>query len=78
MKRAAFRLQPVLERTGARGWFWDTEFMVRAWRSGFVIAEVPGTFTRRRDKVSTVRPVRDSVTSLWHLWQFRRQTAGRP
>lgn len=72
------KLGPVLSSIRATGWFWDTEFMVRAWRRGLVIREIPGQFARRADKVSTVRPMRDSIRSLWQLWRFRRHQADAP
>src|SRR5262249_36301334 len=48
-------LAPVLDEIQDRGWFWDTEFMVRAARRGVRIAEIPGAYVRRYDKASTVR-----------------------
>jgi glycosyltransferase involved in cell wall biosynthesis len=65
-------LLPVLDEIQDRGWFWDTEFMVRAARRGLHIAEIPGAYVRRDDKTSTVRGVRDSVRYFGKLWAFRR------
>ena len=67
------KLMPVLDTIQASGWFWDTEFMVRAWRRGLIIREIPGDYIRRPDKISTVRPVRDACESFVRLWLFRRQ-----
>ena len=73
------RLLPVLDAIADPGWFWDTEFMVRAERSGLRIEEIPGAYVRRGDKTSTVRGLRDSVRYFGKLLAFRRQLgqAGR-
>jgi len=65
-------LLPVLDEISDPGWFWDTEFMVRAARRGLRITEVPGAYIRRRDKTSTVSGVRDSFRYFAKLWAFRR------
>ncbi len=64
---------PVLDEIEDAGWFWDTEFMVRAARRGLTIVEVPGAYIRREDKASTVRGVRDSVRYFAALLRFRRR-----
>jgi len=66
-------LLPVLDRIEDAGWFWDTEFMVRAERAGLRIAEVPGAYLRRYDKQSTVKGMRDSVQFFGRLLRFRRR-----
>jgi hypothetical protein len=66
-------LLPVLDDIRDRGWFWDTEFMVRAARKGLTIREIPGAYVRRWDKTSTVRSLRDSFEYLVKLWRFRRE-----
>src|SRR5438034_9119406 len=53
-------LMPVLDEIRDTGWFWDTEFMVRAERRGPRVAELPGSAQRRFDKTYTVPRVRDS------------------
>ncbi len=63
---------PVLDEIHDPGWFWDTEFMVRAGRRGLRIEEVPGAYIRRYDKTSTVRGLRDSVRYFAKLLAFRR------
>jgi dolichyl-phosphate beta-glucosyltransferase len=70
-------LLPVLDAIRDPGWFWDTEFMVRAARRGLRIVEVPGAYIRRRDKTSTVRGLRDSVRYFAKLLAFRRALRGR-
>jgi glycosyltransferase involved in cell wall biosynthesis len=66
------KLIPVLDRIEDAGWFWDTEFMVRAARAGLRIVEVPGAYIRRGDKTSTVSGVRDSFRYFGKLLAFRR------
>jgi glycosyltransferase involved in cell wall biosynthesis len=66
---------PLLDEIEDPGWFWDTEFMVRAWRKGLRIAEIPGAYVRRYDKTSTVQGLRDSVRSFTRLVRFRRALA---
>ena len=66
-------LLPVLDAIRDPGWFWDTEFMVRAKRRGLRIEEVPGAYIRRYDKKSTVRGIRDSVRYFGQLLSFRRE-----
>jgi glycosyltransferase involved in cell wall biosynthesis len=71
-------LLPVLDEIQDPGWFWDTEFMVRAVRRGLRIAEIPGAYVRRDDKTSTVSGLRDSLRYFGKLWSFRRTLkAGR-
>jgi glycosyltransferase involved in cell wall biosynthesis len=65
-------LLSVLDEIADPGWFWDTEFMVRAGRRGLRIEEVPGAYLRRYDKTSTVRGIRDSVFYFARLVAFRR------
>jgi glycosyltransferase AglD len=67
------RLIPVLDEIKDPGWFWDTEFMVRAERHAMRICEIPGAYVRRGDKTSTVRGLRDSVRYFGKLLAFRRQ-----
>ncbi len=74
-RRAA--LLPLLDQIEDAGWFWDTEFMVRAWRHGLRISEIPGAYVRRYDKASTVQGLRDSLRSFRRLLRFRR-TLARP
>jgi glycosyltransferase involved in cell wall biosynthesis len=65
-------LMPIIDEIEDPGWFWDTEFMVRAYRRGLRIDEVPGAFVRRFDVPSTVQSWRDSWTYFSKLLQFRR------
>lgn len=72
------RILPVLEACQDRGWFWDTEIMIRAFHAGLRIVEVPVLFVRRYDKRSSVRPVRDTIEYLRRLWRFRAEMRARP
>lgn len=67
------RLLPVLDEIRDPGWFWDTEFMIRAERRGLRVAEVPGAYVRRFDKTSTVSGLRDSARYFGKLLAFRRE-----
>jgi glycosyltransferase involved in cell wall biosynthesis len=69
---------PILDEIRDPGWFWDTEFMVRAERRGLRIAEIPGAYIRRFDKTSTVRGMRDSVRYFGKLLAFRRAMRTAP
>jgi glycosyltransferase involved in cell wall biosynthesis len=72
------RVLPILDEIRDPGWFWDTEFMVRAIRRGLRVEEVPGAYIRRFDKTSTVSGIRDSARYFGKLVAFRRaMRAGR-
>jgi glycosyltransferase involved in cell wall biosynthesis len=72
-------LLPILDEIRDPGWFWDTEFMIRAERRGLRVAEVPGAYVRRFDKTSTVSGLRDSARYFGKLLAFRRELRdGRP
>lgn len=64
---------PLLDEIQDPGWFWDTEFMVRAARRGLTMVEIPGAYIRRKDKTSTVSGMRDSLRYFRQLVQFRRR-----
>jgi glycosyltransferase involved in cell wall biosynthesis len=66
------KLMPVIEEVCDPGWFWDTEFLVRALRHGLRIEEIPGAYIRRADKQSTVNGLRDSLAYFLKLLAFRR------
>jgi glycosyltransferase involved in cell wall biosynthesis len=66
------RLLPILDAVVDPGWFWDTEFMVRAARAGLRIDEIAGAYVRRYDKTSTVNGLRDSLKYFKSLLRFRR------
>jgi len=68
---------PVLEQCRDRHWFWDTEIVYRAHRSGLKVVEFPCLFIRRPEKTSTVRVLPDmmrhmaGLSGLW--WRGRRR-----
>ena len=64
---------PLLDEIEDPGWFWDTEFMVRAARRGLEMVEIPGAYIRRKDKTSTVSGMRDSLRYFRQLVGFRRR-----
>lgn len=66
-------LARVLDKPTHPGWFWDTEIMAYCAREQLRVAEIPGVFLRREDKVSSVRVVRDSIDYAFSLWRFRRR-----
>jgi glycosyltransferase involved in cell wall biosynthesis len=65
------RILPVLDQCEDKGWFWDTEVMVRAYYAGLKIVEVPVLFLRRFDKQSSVHAFRDTIDYLQKLRRFR-------
>lgn len=65
------KVTPLLDQIEDTGWFWDTEFMVRAARAGLKIVEIPGAYLRRSDKTSTVSGLRDSIRYFGKLLSFR-------
>jgi glycosyltransferase involved in cell wall biosynthesis len=66
------RISAVLEQVQDPGWFWDTEIMVRAYRAGLRIVELPALLVRCTDKKSTVQIWRDSLGYFRKLRQFSR------
>lgn len=67
------KIVPILKFVENKGWFWDTEIMVRAKHAGLRITEIPVLFIRRFDKHSSVRVIRDSAAYLVHLWELRNK-----
>jgi len=74
----AFRREPLmqlLDEVTARHWFWDTELLVRAFRKGYKIKEIPVEWKGGREtKVSLLRDsfsMAGQVIKLW--WQRKRQ-----
>ena len=71
------KVMPLLDEIQDQGWFWDTEFMVRALRKGLTLKEVPGAYVRSDYKTSTVSGVRDSIAYFGRLLRFRRELGAR-
>jgi len=66
------RILPVMEETIEKGWFWDTEIMVRSYLKGYKIEEIPCLFLRNLKKPSTVKNVSDSIDYFKKLLKFRK------
>jgi hypothetical protein len=75
---ASDRIGKLLDETRDDGWFWDTEFMIRAERRGLRVREIPCLFVRRREKASSVRVVADSLDYFRKLLRFRRVARALP
>jgi glycosyltransferase involved in cell wall biosynthesis len=66
------KLMPIIERIEDKGWFWDTEFMANAYRYGMKIAEIPGLYLRRPERLSTVNSLYDSIAYFIKLIRFSK------
>jgi glycosyltransferase involved in cell wall biosynthesis len=67
------RILPILDEIEDKGWFWDTEVMVRSYLRNYRINEIPCLFERRFDKQSTVNLVDDTFDYFNNLWRFRQE-----
>lgn len=67
------KILPILSHIKDRGWFWDTEVMIRSERDGLKIAFIPVKFERRHDKTSTVDLWSDTIKYLYNLWRFKQE-----
>jgi glycosyltransferase involved in cell wall biosynthesis len=73
----AFRREPLMRLLGevnSRHWFWDTEIVVRAFRKGYTIKEIPVKWMSGRE--TKVKLLKDSFSMGWQViqlwWQLRR------
>lgn len=64
-------VMPMVLEIADHGWFWDTEFMARAFRQGLRVVEIPCLFIKSHDKKSTVRLFHDTVVYFISLMRFR-------
>jgi hypothetical protein len=67
----AFRREPLmrlLDEVGANHWFWDTEILVRAYRMGYRIKEIPVLWKSGRD--TKVRLLHDSFYMGWQIFSL--------
>jgi glycosyltransferase involved in cell wall biosynthesis len=68
-------LLPLLDEVAACHWFWDTELLVRAFRKGYKIKEIPVEWKSRRE--TKVRLLKDAFSMGWQVvklwWQLKRQ-----
>jgi glycosyltransferase involved in cell wall biosynthesis len=74
----AFRREPLmqlLDEVSANHWFWDTEVLVRAYRRGYKIKEIPVLWTSGRE--TKVRLFQDSLNMGWQIfslwWRLKTQ-----
>ncbi len=74
-EEALAQLLPVATNPG---WFWDTQVMTYAHRMRYRVVEIPCLFQRRFDKTSTVKPFREALAYLRHLWRARIELRSRP
>jgi glycosyltransferase involved in cell wall biosynthesis len=64
----AFRREPLLQlldEVGATHWFWDTEILVRAYRRGYRIKEIPVSWMGGRE--TKVKLLEDSLNMGWQI-----------
>lgn len=64
---------PVLDDVENYGWFWSTEVVVRAHRSGLEVTESPVLFTKNHESGSTVNIWKDVYYYAKNLYRFRRK-----
>lgn len=74
----AFRREPLmqlLDEVEAKHWFWDTEILVRAYRRGYKIKEIPVSWKGGRE--TKVRLLQDSFNMGWQIlslwWRLKTQ-----
>ena len=74
----AFRREPLmqlLDEVEANHWFWDTEVLVRAYRRGYKIKEIPVSWKGGRE--TKVRLLQDSFNMGWQIlslwWRLKTQ-----
>ena len=74
----AFRREPLmqlLDEVEAKHWFWDTEILVRAYRKGYKIKEIPVSWKGGRE--TKVRLLQDSFNMGWQIlslwWRLKTQ-----
>jgi glycosyltransferase involved in cell wall biosynthesis len=74
----AFRREPLmqlLDEVGANHWFWDTEILVRAYRRGYKIKEIPVSW--KGGSETKVRLLQDSLNMGWQIlslwWHLKTQ-----
>ena len=63
----------VLDDVLSERWFWDTEIIAEALKRAQRVVEVPVVVTRRSDKTSTVRPLKDTCKYLMAMVEYRRR-----
>ncbi len=67
------KILPVLDEIEDKGWFWDTEIVIRSFYKGLKIGELPSLFIKNLEKTSTVKVFSDSVDYFKKLIKFRKK-----
>ncbi|MFA5033492.1 MAG: glycosyltransferase [bacterium] len=65
------KIMPMIDETDDMQWFWDTEFMARAYLHNYKVKEIPCIFIRKYEKQSTVRTFYDSLHFFIKLLKFK-------
>jgi len=68
------KILPIVDQCKSSHWFWDTELVYLADRSGFDIGEIPVLFLRRPAKKSTVRMIPDTLRQLRETFGLLRRS----
>lgn len=55
-----------------RHWFWDTEFMARAYYHNYKVKEIPSVFIRNYESPTTIRVIYDTIYYFKKLVRFVR------
>lgn len=66
------KILPLLNKIQDTHWFWDTEVVIRAHDAGWKIDFLPCLFTRRKDKISSVRVFRDTFAYFKAILKFQK------
>jgi glycosyltransferase involved in cell wall biosynthesis len=67
----AFQREPLmqlLDEVRANHWFWDTEIIVRAYRRGYKVKEIPVSWKGGRE--TKVRLLKDSLSMGWQIFSL--------
>jgi len=67
------KIIPVINTCTHFGWFWDTEVVYRSLKKELEVVSLPVLFTRRFDKKSTVKPLKDSIRYLVDMYCFIKE-----
>ncbi|MCX8082106.1 MAG: glycosyltransferase [bacterium] len=66
------KISLIFDRIKNDGWFWDTEIAALCWKNGLKIKTIPVLFVKQPKKKSSVCIVKDSITYLINLINYRR------
>lgn len=65
-------LKPLAE-CGNTHWFWSTEFVAQCYLHGLSFSQVPCLYLRNKDKKTTVKVIRDSLSYFKSLYGFYKR-----